>query len=212
MSKFKVGDRVIGNSEGVYRTTKKGWIGTVTEVNGDGIFVHGPESASDRGFYVSAKYFDLYAPAKAAQKIVVTTDGKTTTARLFEAKKCVKTAEAKLSDKDTFSFEAGAALAVDRLLGREEKKPAEPEPPKFPKEKMVTGVFGRCSDGDWFVVVGDTMVYEKGAYDRLGALNPAGAMCEYSVDVLVKAVSFDNARVKARAGDTLWKRPGAKFK
>ena len=101
---------------------------------------------------------------------------------------------------------------MDRLLGREEKKPAEPEPPKFPKEKMATGVFGRCSDGDWFVVVGDTMVYEKGEYDCLDVLNPAGDMFEYSVDVLVKAVSFGNARAKARAGDTLWKRPGAKFK
>lgn len=212
MSKFKVGDRVIGNSEGRYSITKKGWIGTVTEVCGNCIYVHGPGAFSEKGFAVLAKYFDLCAPAEVEQKIVVTTDGKTTTARLFNGKKCVKTAEAKLSKTDTFSFEAGAALAVDRLLGRDEKKPAEPEPPKFPKEKMVTGVFGRCSDGDWFVVVGDKMVYENGKYDRPDDLNPAGAMFGYSVDVLVEAVSFDNARAKARAGDTLWKRPGAKFK
>ncbi len=218
MSKFKVGDRVVSHSN-AYGITKKGWVGTVTRVyDYDGryyITAEGPGLGSNAKIEFPAlkvEDFDLYTPDEAAQKIVVTTDGKTTTARLFDGKNCVKSAKANLSKKDTFSFESGAALAVDRLLGREEKKPAEPEPTKFLKEKMVTGVFGRCSDGDWFVVVGGTMVYEKGEYDCLGALNPAGVMCGYSVDVLVDAVSFDNARDKARAGDTLWKRPGAKFK
>lgn len=56
------------------------------------------------------------------QKVVVTSDGKTTTAKLFNGKELVKSAEAKCSSCDTFDFEKGAALAVDRLLGRDEKR------------------------------------------------------------------------------------------
>lgn len=59
------------------------------------------------------------APAKPAtmpQKIVVTTDGKTTLARLFDGKKMVKRAEAKCAPSDTFNFNTGANLAFNRLV------------------------------------------------------------------------------------------------
>lgn len=224
MSKFKVGDRVISHSDG-YGITKKGWIGIVTRVydcdGGHYIAAKGPGDGPGRGHEVTfsalrVKDFDLCFDV--AQKIVVTTDGKTTTARLFDGKKCVKTAEAKLSKKDTFSFKAGAALAVDRLLGREEKKPAEPEPPKFPKEKMVTGVFGRENDGDWFVVADDKLVYEGGRFRYLSSVIEDGTFpgpghCEH-IDCLVSAVCFNSAKSAARSGglSVIWKRPGAKFK
>lgn len=50
------------------------------------------------------------------KKIVITTDGKTTTARLFENKKVIKEAEAKCSPEDIFSFETGVKLAIERLF------------------------------------------------------------------------------------------------
>jgi hypothetical protein len=56
-------------------------------------------------------------------KIVTTTDGKTTTARLFDGKELVKKAEAKCSPDDKFDFMVGANLAMERL---EEKKPVNP--------------------------------------------------------------------------------------
>ena len=56
-------------------------------------------------------------------KIVITADGKTTTAKRYEGNKVVKTAEAKCHPDDKFDFAIGAKLACDRLL--EEKK--EPE-------------------------------------------------------------------------------------
>lgn len=48
-------------------------------------------------------------------KIVITTDGKTTTALLFEGKKMIRKAEAKCSPEDEFDFMVGAELAMERL-------------------------------------------------------------------------------------------------
>lgn len=62
--------------------------------------------------------------------IVITTDGKTTTATMREGKKVIKTATAKCSDKDTFSFAEGARIAFERLQGRDPFPVKEPERPK----------------------------------------------------------------------------------
>lgn len=54
-------------------------------------------------------------------KIIITTDGKTTTARLYDGKNVIKTAKAECSPEDDFCFEVGAKLAFDRLMSK--KKP-----------------------------------------------------------------------------------------
>lgn len=51
------------------------------------------------------------------QKIVITTDGTTTTAALYDGKQKVKSAKAKCAPSDTFDFNYGASLALDRLTG-----------------------------------------------------------------------------------------------
>ena len=56
-------------------------------------------------------------------KIVITTDGKTTLARLYKGKKVVKTAKAICAPDDEFDFIAGAQLAFKRLTRNELKKP-----------------------------------------------------------------------------------------
>lgn len=56
------------------------------------------------------------------QKIVITTDGVETLARLYEGDKVVKKATAKCSPDDTFDFNVGAKLAFERLMN-EGKKP-----------------------------------------------------------------------------------------
>lgn len=62
-------------------------------------------------------------------KIVITTDGNETLARLYDGNKVIKTATAKCSPADAFNFETGAKIAFDRLF---ESKPAEDvKPPKF---------------------------------------------------------------------------------
>lgn len=55
------------------------------------------------------------------KKIVITTDGKETLARLYEDNKVVKTASAKCSPSDEFNFETGAKIAFDRLVVEEPK-------------------------------------------------------------------------------------------
>ena len=52
-------------------------------------------------------------------KIVITTDGTITTAKLYENGKCTKTGEAKCNHKvDTFDFNEGAKLAFERLTSK----------------------------------------------------------------------------------------------
>ena len=58
------------------------------------------------------------------KKIVITSDGKTTLARLFENGKVTKTAKAKCSPDDEFDFQTGAKTAFDRLF---KAKPVEGE-------------------------------------------------------------------------------------
>ena len=54
------------------------------------------------------------------EKIVITTDGVTTTAKKYDGKNLIKEAKAVCSRDDTFNFDVGAKLAMERLL---EEKP-----------------------------------------------------------------------------------------
>lgn len=56
-------------------------------------------------------------------KIVITSDGKNTLARMYDGKKIVKEAKAICSPDDTFDFETGAILAFRRLMETEKQKP-----------------------------------------------------------------------------------------
>lgn len=119
--KFKVGDKVIGNEKAnKYGITTEGWIGTVTEVldeprGGDDFKAFGPGIDDGKStFTLNSNYFDLYTNT---QKIVITTDGKTTTAVLYDGKKRIKDAKAVCAPTDKFDFNYGASLALDRLTG-----------------------------------------------------------------------------------------------
>ena len=59
------------------------------------------------------------------EKIVITTDGKTTLVRLYENGKVTKTAEAKCSPSDKFDFAVGAKIAFERLNEKNEKEETE---------------------------------------------------------------------------------------
>lgn len=68
-------------------------------------------------------------------KIVVTHDGKTTTATLYRENGSKEVATAKCSPEDTFDFNIGATLAMERLVGTVEKP--EPPKPKYYNGKVV---------------------------------------------------------------------------
>lgn len=113
--KFKVGDKVIGNAKASehYCITRAGWYGTVTEVKND------RDICVDH-YRVDSKYFDLVVESD--RKIVITSDGTTTLARLYDGKKVIKSAEAKCSPDDTFDFDKGAKIAFERLIGEGKTK------------------------------------------------------------------------------------------
>lgn len=66
---------------------------------------------------------DEYEKSSNSMKIVITSDGKTTLARLYDGNKVVQRAEAVCSTDDKFDFRFGAELAMERLMGYDEKKP-----------------------------------------------------------------------------------------
>ena len=65
-------------------------------------------------------------------KIVITTNGTETLARLYDGNKVIKTATAKCAPDDKFSFETGVKIAFERLFDSEEK-----EEPKYFNGKAV---------------------------------------------------------------------------
>jgi hypothetical protein len=130
---FKVGDRVIVTTN-ICGIRCAGMTGTIIQdffspegTNGRYVRLDRPvESVTWRRDWVWAFNFQLKHIHK-HPVIVITTDGKTTTATEREGKKVIKTATAKCSDKDTFDFAEGARVAFERLQGRDpfpnEKKP-----------------------------------------------------------------------------------------
>lgn len=133
---FKVGDRV--------KSKRSGATGTVVEVTGMRVGVKtddarkGTELNTDIGH---KRYIGLYLPESEwekindAKKILITHDGHTTLARLYEGNAVVKSAEAKCHPNDTFDFlKEGAPRAFERLVGDET---AKTEPAKEDKPETI---------------------------------------------------------------------------
>ena len=81
-----------------------------------------------RGLLLSADAWEKISPSK----IVITSNGKTTLARLYDGNRVIRRAEAKCSPKDTYDFATGANLAYDRLM-RPETLTASVKPQDKPK-------------------------------------------------------------------------------
>lgn len=116
--KFNVGDMVIGNHPTRYGITNKGWIGKVTAVRESSIQVYGNGIACKMHFWVDPQYFDRYTESKVEEKIVITHDGKTTTATKYCADGSKVTATARCAPEDDFDFRIGAEIAMGRLVDK----------------------------------------------------------------------------------------------
>lgn len=123
-NKYKVGDRVklVGWKESV--SGKKGYYGKIFTIRDVCDGREYPYLLTGDPFYA---YRDEELEPACENKIVITTDGVTTLARLYDGSKVIKSAEAKCSPKDTFDFAVGAKLAYDRLMEEkaESVKPVE---------------------------------------------------------------------------------------
>ncbi len=158
MEKFKVGDRVVSHCDR-YSITKTGWTGVVTG------FCIGDENAmcvrGDNGvggytvFDVCIDDFDL---VNDQNKIVITTDGKTTTATHYDGKRVIRKETARCNPDDKFDFLTGAAIAFDRLTDREDTKKRDL------REYLTPGVFGKTDKYGAFVVIGTIMAFKDGGW------------------------------------------------
>ena len=127
--KYKVGDRVRivskwgdGCNQNLKGKMDK-WLGKVMTVRDAGIaFYRMVEDSTENGGYGWFWTENCIAGLACEKKIVITTDGTETRARLYDGKKVVKTATAKCSLDDKFSFEMGAKIAFERLFDSEEQK------------------------------------------------------------------------------------------
>ncbi len=139
--KYKVGDKVRivskwgkdchQNSEG--KMDK--WLGKVMTIR-DHWYGRYYKMKEDETEHREAGWFwneNCIAGLACEKKIVITTDGTETLARLYDGKKVVKTATAKCSPDDKFDFEMGAKYAFYRLLNKDDAQ----EEPKYFSGKAV---------------------------------------------------------------------------
>lgn len=120
--KFNVGDKVrivknVWSFENNHSDIGIGEVHTIT-----GCYSWGKYTYTLSGL-VGLKWCDEELERAVDQKVVITTDGiKITTAKLYEDGKCVKSATAKCCPADTFDFNVGAKLALERLTAPEKQK------------------------------------------------------------------------------------------
>lgn len=115
--KFKVGDKVraITNNYGITCKENK-WEGIVTDAYSDEFTartIYGINDVSIGHSYGLLDYRDFELITN--NKIVITTDGETVTAKKYEGKEVIKSATAKCHPNDEFDFDTGAKIAFDRL-------------------------------------------------------------------------------------------------
>lgn len=127
--KYKVGDRVLATDNLHWHTTPApGTIVGINELYAPPYAVAYDDRPGSRWW--STVHDEIKRPVK-QPVIVITSDGKTTTATKRLGKKVICSATARCSDDDTFDFNTGAELAFKRL--REKEKPVPKETP-WPKK------------------------------------------------------------------------------
>lgn len=118
MAKFKVGDRVRVLDGSKIEGYNGSWVSQMVEYVGNvytiaKIFPSGAYRLKDIPFVYDERGLER---AENPGKIVITTDGEITTAKLYQHGEPTRKAVAKCSPEDTFDFAIGAKLALARLI------------------------------------------------------------------------------------------------
>ena len=118
------------------------WLGkvmTIRKVFSNGIYLMAEDVHEFYGGWCWHEHMIAgLATEQPKQKVVITTDGKTTLARLYDGKKVIDRAEAKCHPEDKFDLTIGAKLAFERLMDRGDKKEKPtPEVPKTYNGKII---------------------------------------------------------------------------
>lgn len=122
---LKIGDKVRCIRSDRYRKLD-GKIGTVVEAAGSIIGVDfdedinghtlGGNARMGHGWYLPSYFLEYIGRVNAYTKVVITIEGKTTTAKMMKGRACVAEAKAKCSPYDTFDHLVGAQIALQRLV------------------------------------------------------------------------------------------------
>lgn len=126
MAKFKVGDKVkildgskIKDYEGSWVDSMEKYINKVFTIR----MIDEKNGTEPRYLMKEIPYIwderglELITKQESKHKIVITNNGKTTIAALYDGKKRIKNAKAVCAPNNEFNFEYGASLALDRLTG-----------------------------------------------------------------------------------------------
>lgn len=127
-AKFKVGDRVRAVKEYGGNKSIVGKVGTIKHITGDTPYKRyavefdetirightcNKKGKSGHCWWCDGNVIEL---EHENNKIIITADGKTTTAKMYDGKKLVKSAKADCHPDDEFDFEKGTGIAISRLL------------------------------------------------------------------------------------------------
>ena len=125
-NKFNVGERYKVGGDSEYEA---GNIIEITGVKGHMVYyktIEGNPDFCDERFHENSHFAHCLVPiteqSDSTKKIVITTDGKTTTAKMYDGKSCIKVSESRCCPSDAFDFQTGAEIAFNRLFGEPEKK------------------------------------------------------------------------------------------
>lgn len=192
--KFKVGDTVIKVSDDKDCILRKGWIGTIIEVDTNSSIMR-----------VRNRYGTVYSDEKenfmvcTPDKLVITTKGKRVTAKLYYNEKVISRKEASCHPDDEFDFKQGVKLVIDRLglgVGGDTK----------PKDLLEDGLFAYDNKRGWSIVFNNNLVYADGNFapiDRFDDDLVDTANKERRIECIVRAKSFNLAKNKE---DVVWER------
>ena len=125
-NKFNAGERYKVGGDSEYEA---GNIIEITDVKGHMVYyktIEGNPDFGDERFHENSHFANSLIPVTeqndSTKKIVITTDGKTTTAKMYDGKSCIKVSESRCCPSDTFDFQTGAEITFNRLFGEQEKK------------------------------------------------------------------------------------------
>lgn len=108
---------------------------------------------------------EMFEPVN-EHKIVITTDGTETLARLYDGNKVIKSATAKCSPDDAFDFATGAKIAFERLIGEEKKEKPSTASSKYKAGGKVRVIANSCCHycrlGDVVTLTENFKVDERG--------------------------------------------------
>lgn len=170
MAKFKVGDRVRVISVGCRRIIEVGDVGTIKGCSALGDYAVEFDRQSsyfircdgltkrDRGLWVSPENLELIEEKPTREfKLIITSSGDTTTAKLIHGKDVAKEATVTRYSKDEYSEKAAVEAVTKKIFGEDEKKEELFNGkvvclmdltyiPKYTKGRVYEFVNGNCKD------------------------------------------------------------------